>query len=75
MSTYPMDIPLFLLQPVIIGLILLDDKGDGIQDKISWGGSYGTADSIQERKGEEAQPPPIYDPVLGRIEAAVHHDP
>ena len=29
---------------------------------------------LQVRKGEEAQPPPPYDPVLGRIEAAMNYD-
>ena len=40
MSTYPMEIPLFLLQPETIGLLLSDDKGDGIWGKLSWGGMY-----------------------------------
>ena len=40
MSTYPMEIPLFLLQPATIGLLLSDDKGDGIWGKLSWGGMY-----------------------------------
>ena len=75
MSTYPMYIPLFSLQPATIGLLLLDDKGYGIRDKLSWGGRYRTADSLQGRKGGEAQPLPLYDPVLGRIEAAVNDDP
>ena len=39
------------------------------------GGRYGTAASLQGRKGKEAQHPPLYDPVLGRIEAAVNDDP
>ena len=30
---------------------------------------------LQGRKGEEAQPPPIYDPVLVHIEAAVNDEP
>ena len=60
-----MDIPLFSLQPATIGLLLSDDKGDGIWDKLSWGDRYGTAALLQGRKGEEAQPPPLYDPVLG----------
>ena len=69
-----MNTPLFYLQPATIGLLLPDDKGDGIGDKISWGDRYGTADSLQGRKGEEAQPPPLYDPVLVRIEAAVNDE-
>ena len=56
-------------------MLLLDDKRYGIRDKLSWGERYGTADSTQGRKGEEAQPPTLYDPVLGRIEAAVNDDP
>ena len=70
-----MDIPLFTLQPAAIGLLLSDDKGDGIWDKLSWGDRYGTAASLQGRKGEGAQPPYIYDPVIGRIEEAVNDDP
>ena len=58
MSTYLMDIPIFYLHPATIGLLLSDDKGYGIQDKLSWGYRYGTAASLQGRKGEEAQPPP-----------------
>ena len=75
MSTYPMDIPLFSLHPETIGLLLWDDKVDGIRDKLSWGDRYGTAALLQDRKGEEAQPPPLYDPVIGRIEAAVNDEP
>ena len=30
---------------------------------------------LQVIKGEEAQPPPLYDPLLGRIEAAVNDEP
>ena len=75
MSTYPMDIPLFSLKPEKIGLLLWDDKVDGIWYKISWGDRYGTAASLQDRKGEEAQPTTLYEPVLGRIEAAVNYDP
>ena len=70
-----MDIPLFPLQPAKIGLLMLDDKGDGIWDKLSWGDRYGIAALLQVRKGEEVQHPPLYDPVLGRIEVAVHDDP
>ena len=58
-----------------IGLLLSDDKGDGIQDKISWGDRYGTSALLQGRKGEEAQNTPRYDPVIGQIEAAVNDDP
>ena len=36
---------------------------------------YGTAALLQGRKGEEAQPPPLYDPVLGRIKVAVNDKP
>ena len=64
-----------LLQPVIIGLLLSNDKVDGIWDKISWEDRYGTAASLQGSIGDEAQPPPLYDPVLVRIEAAVNDDP
>ena len=74
-STYPMDNPLLSLHPVTIGFLLSDDKGDGIRDKLSCVGRYGTADSLHGRKGEEDQPQPLYDPVLGRIEAAVNDDP
>ena len=74
-STYPMEIPLFPLQLATIGLLLSYDKRDGIQDFFSWGDRYGTAYSLQGRKGKEAQPLPIYGPVLGRIEAAVNDDP
>ena len=70
-----MDIPLFYLHPDTVGLLLSDDKGDGIRDKLSWGDRYGTAASFQVRKGGEAQPPPLYDPFLGLIEAAVNDDP
>ena len=70
-----MDIPSFFLQPTTIVLLLSDDKGDGIRDKLSWGDRYGTAASLQVRKGEGSQPPSIYDPVIGRIEAAVNDDP
>ena len=38
------------------------------------GDRYGTADSLQGRKGEEAQTPPLYEPLIGRIEAAVNYD-
>ena len=69
-----MDIPLFYLQTVIIGLLLSDDKGYGIWDKISCADRYGTADFLQGIKVEEAQLPPLYDPELGRIEAAVIYD-
>ena len=75
MGTYTMDIPLFPLQPETIGLLLSDDKVDGIRDKLSWGYRYGTAASLQGRKWEDTQPPPIYDPLLGHIEAAVNDDP
>ena len=75
MGTYTTDIPLFTLQPTTIGLILSYDKGYGIWYKISWGDRYGTAALLQVRKGEEAQPPPLYDPVLGRNEVAVNDDP
>ena len=51
MSTYPMDIPLFSLQPEKICLILSDDKVDGIRGKLSWGDRYGTEDSLQVIKG------------------------
>ena len=54
MSTYPMDNPLFSLQPATIGLLLSDDKVDGIGENISWGNRYGTAASLQGRKGDEA---------------------
>ena len=70
-----MEIPLFYLQPAKIGLLLSDDKVDGIRYKISWVGRYGTAALLLGRKGEEAQYPPLYDPVLGRIEVAVNDDP
>ena len=70
-----MDIPLFPLQPATIGLLLLDDKVDGIRENISWGYRYGTVASLQGRKGEETQPPPLYEPFLGRIESAVNDDP
>ena len=70
-----MDIPLFSIQPETIGLLLSDDKVDGIRGKISWGNSYGTSTLLQDIKGEENQPPPIYEPLLDRIEAAVHDDP
>ena len=30
---------------------------------------------VQGRKGEEAKPPPLYDPVLGRIKTAVNDNP
>ena len=70
-----MEIPLFYLQPETIGLILSDDKGDGIWDKVSWGDRYGTAALLQGIKGEETQPPPLYEPVLVRIEALVNDDP
>ena len=56
-------------------MILSYDKGYGIRDKLSWGGGYGTAASLQGRKGEKVQPPPLYDLVLGRIELAVNDDP
>ena len=46
-----MDIPLFSLQPDKIGLLLSDDKVDGIRDKLSWGDRYGTEDSLQVIKG------------------------
>ena len=75
MSTYPMDNPLFSLQPATIGLLLSDDKGYGIQDKLSWGYRYGTAASLQGIKWEDTKPPPIFDPLLGQIEAAVNDDP
>ena len=75
MNTYPMEIPLFPLQPTKIGLILSDDKGDGIRGKFSLGDRYGTAALIQGIKGEETQPPPLYDPLLGWIEAVVNDDP
>ena len=74
MSTYPVYIPLFSLQPGTIALLLSDDKGYGIWEKISWGDRCGTADLLQGRKGWEDQPPPLYDPVLGRIEATVNDD-
>ena len=70
-----MDIPLFSLQPEKNGLLLSDDKVDGIGVKLSWGERYGTAASLQDRKEEVAQPPHLYDPVLGRIEATVNDDP
>ena len=35
----------------------------------------GTAAYLQGRKREEAQLPPLYDPVIGRIEVAVNYDP
>ena len=35
MNTYPTDIPLFYLQLVTIGLLLSDDRGDGIWEKLS----------------------------------------
>ena len=38
-------------------------------------GGQVTAALLNVRKGGEAQPPPLYDPVLGRIEAAVNDDP
>ena len=41
MSTYPMDIPLFSLHLVTIGLLLSYDKGDGIWGKIHWGAGMG----------------------------------
>ena len=59
MRTYTMNIPLFSLQPATIGLLLSDDKVNGIRDKLSWEGKYGTADSLQGIKGGEAQPPPL----------------
>ena len=74
MITYPMDIRLFSLQTATIVLLLLYYKGYGIQDKLSWGDSYGTAVLLQVIKGEEAQPPPLYDPVLVLIEAALNDD-
>ena len=74
MSTYPVYIPLFSLQPGTIALLLSDDKGYGIWEKNSWGDRCGTADLLQGRKGWEDQPPPLYDPVLGRIEATVNDD-
>ena len=70
-----MEISLFSLQPATIGLLLADDKGDDIWDKLSWEVSYGTAALIQGIKGEETQPPPLYEPFLGRVEAAVNDDP
>ena len=70
-----MDIPLFSLQPTSMGLLLSYDKGYGIREFFSWGDRYGTAASLQGRKGEEAQPPHLYGPVLVRIEAAVNDDP
>ena len=75
MITYTMYIPLLSLQPETIGLLLSDDKWESIQDKLSWGDRYGTSSLIQGKKGEKAQPPPLYDPVLGRIEAVVNDDP
>ena len=70
-----MDIQFISLQPATIGLILSDDNGEVIQDKILWGDRYGTAASLQGRKGGETQPPPLYDPVLNRIETALNYDP
>ena len=35
MSTYPTEITLFTLQNATIGLLLSNDKGDGIWDKLS----------------------------------------
>ena len=75
MGIYPMEIPLFPLQPATIGLLMSDDKGYGIRYTLSWGYRYGTADFLQGRKGEEDQPPSLYDPVLGRIEASVNYAP
>ena len=58
-----------------MGLLLSYDKGYGIREFFSWGDRYGTSASLQGRKGEEAQPPPLHDPVLGRIKEAVNDDP
>ena len=66
---------MFSLLTATIGLLLSDDKGDGISVKLSWEYRYGTEVLLQGRKVEEAQPPPLYDPVLGRSEAAVNDDP
>ena len=66
---------IFSLQPATISLLLSDDKRCGIRYILSCVDRYGTAASLQGRKVEEAQPPPLYDPVLGRIEAAVNDDP
>ena len=66
---------MFFLLTATIGLLLSDDKGDGIWVKLSWEYRYGTEVLLQGRKVEEAQPPPLYDPVLGRIEATVNDDP
>ena len=74
MGIYPMEIPLFPLQPATIGLLLSYDKVDGIREKISSGDKYGTKALLQVRKGEGDQPPPLYEPVIGRIETAVNHD-
>ena len=41
MSTYPMDIPLFSLQNVTIGLLLSDDKVDGIRGNFHGGTGMG----------------------------------
>ena len=70
-----MDIPLFSLQTETIGLLLSDDKGYGIWDKLAWGYSYDTAALIQGRKGDEDQPQPLYNQVIGRIKVAVNNDP
>ena len=43
--------------------------------KISWGDRYGTAALLQGIKGGETQPPPLYEPVLVRIEEALNDDP
>ena len=51
MSTYPIDIPLFPLQRAIIGLLLSDNEGDGIWDKLSWKDRYRPAALIQGKKG------------------------
>ena len=47
-----MDIPLLSLQPATNDLLLSYDKGDGIWEKLSWGGEYGRSYSLQGIKGE-----------------------
>ena len=73
--TYTMEITLFYLQPATVGLLLSYYYGYGTWDKISWGDRYGTAALLQIRKRKDAQPPPLYDPLLGQIEAEVNDDP
>ena len=60
MSTYPMGIPLFPLQLETIGLLLSDDKVDGIWEKLSWGDRYGTSYLLQANLISHTCPPIIF---------------